>query len=465
MATPSKQSLDANTPTEVTMRRLSLLLLAALCVLLAGLPASAGHNADLHSANVEHLANRDKAGTNSDLAFWGKLAFAGNYGGFRILDISKPANPKVLTDFPCNGAQGDVSVHEANRRLLLFQSIDTPQTKKECDSQNTQDVAPGDFEGIRIFDVTNPRKPFLVTAVETDCGSHTHTTIPDPANDRAIIYVSSYPLTGIGDECQPPHDKISIVEVPDAAPETAGVLKEQPLHADTLPFGEFRACHDITVFLELQIAAAACLSEGQLWDISDPANPDTIGPGHTHIRNPAISIWHSSTFTWDGAVTLFGDEWGGGSAHGCDGPADTRGNIWFYETVTPGTPIADPLGRYIIPRPQPATETCTMHNFNVVPLEGRYLGVSAAYQGGTSVFDFTDPSAAQEIGFYDAQNSDGAGMADTWSTYWYNNFMYANDINRGQDVFKLLNDRGRQVTALKLDHLNPQTQEAVLTGG
>src|SRR5262245_37734318 len=58
------------------------------------------------------VGNADKDGTtNSDLAFWGNLAYAGNYSGFRILDIAGN-QPRTIVDFPCNGPQNDVSVHE-----------------------------------------------------------------------------------------------------------------------------------------------------------------------------------------------------------------------------------------------------------------------------------------------------------------------------------------------------------------
>ena len=51
----------------------------------------------VHSDNIEHLANIPKdalQGTNTDLAFQGKYAFAGNYDGFRIFDISNPKTPE-----------------------------------------------------------------------------------------------------------------------------------------------------------------------------------------------------------------------------------------------------------------------------------------------------------------------------------------------------------------------------------
>ena len=47
---------------------------------------------------------------NSDLAFWGKLAFQGHYEGFRIVDISAPAKPREISFTECFGNQGDVVV-------------------------------------------------------------------------------------------------------------------------------------------------------------------------------------------------------------------------------------------------------------------------------------------------------------------------------------------------------------------
>jgi hypothetical protein len=349
--------------------------------------------------------------------------------------------------------------------------------------------------------------------VPTACGSHTHTTIRDQDDQRAIIYVSSYPTGSSptpagaadfgGPRCTIPHARISIVEIPDRAPQNARVLKEQFLDGDTLPFrgtigsGGTGAigCHDITAYYEDQkqspsgtqanqarrnprrVAGAACLEEGQIWDITQPENPTTTGP-HTHVRNKFITgggLFHTASFTWDGEILLFTDEWQGGGAHGCDGPQDTRGNVWFYENVVPGTPVAPLYGRFIIPRPQPAQEICTMHNGNVIPTNQGYFGVSSAYEGGTSVFDFSGvrdntpimdpvpgdpgdpvpPTVAREIAFFDAQGVDGRGRDDVWSSYWYNDRIFANGGlgrphnpgGRGFDVYKLLTRNGRLVDA------------------
>ncbi|MGH3518946.1 MAG: LVIVD repeat-containing protein [Haloechinothrix sp.] len=429
-------------------------------------PGSTGP--DLHSKNMKLLSNvpRSAPATQSDLAFDGKLAYAGNYLGFRVLDISDPENPTTITDFRCNGAQSDLSVW----RGLLFQSVDAPQNHGGCDSTGAGVTAatPGMFEGIRIFDVSDPANPVHLKSVNTDCGSHTNTLVPDPANNRALIYISSYPL---GNSAQGPncrraedgggHGFISIVDVPLDNPTAATVSKyflDPGTEAATYPIQgttfTFRACHDISVFTELKLAAAACLSESQLWDISDPANPQFLWRFDDPVVNTAnIDLWHSSTFSWDGKVVAFGDESGGGGAARCTNPDDDQGRIWFLDTKT-----GEFLANYKIPRAEQGT--CTMHNFNFVPLDkGRKVLVSAAYTGGTTVVDvdklLTGASEADsEVGFYRPSGS------NTWSSYWYNGFIYANDILRGVDIF-LLSDRAR-AGARKLPYLNPQTQESVI---
>ncbi len=129
------------------------------------------------------------------------------------------------------------------------------------------------------------------------------------------------------------------------------------------------------------------------------------------------------------------------------------------------------VGQWTLPRPQSAAENCTIHNFNVIPVRGRYVLVSANYSGGTSVADFTDPASASEIGHFGPHGANTSASAseighfdphgaNTWSSYWYNNFIYTNDSGRGVDVV-LLSDPAR-AGARKFPYLNPQTQESLL---
>jgi hypothetical protein len=205
---------------------------------------------------IDYSLNDTTSGrTHSDIAFWGNTAVAGNYDGFRIFNTD---THQLLVSYLCRGPQNDVSLWPAsNGHLLLFLSNDTPQTNGAtvCSQNRLSDTTacgPACFEGIRIFDLTDPSSPQLIHAVYTDCGSHTHTLVPDLANNRVLLYVSSYP-SSTGPNCQSPHAKISIVAVPLDAPETASVIATPPV--DAPPFIGV-GCHDITVFMAIHKAAA-----------------------------------------------------------------------------------------------------------------------------------------------------------------------------------------------------------------
>jgi hypothetical protein len=119
---------------------------------------------------------------NSDLAFWGDRAYQGTYDGFRIVDITAPANPKTLNNYDeCFGNQGDVIVWNTT----LIRSWNSPApVGATCDGE----AVPQGWEGVHVFDVSNAANPDLVGAVQTPCGSHTETAVPDLANNRLLIY-------------------------------------------------------------------------------------------------------------------------------------------------------------------------------------------------------------------------------------------------------------------------------------
>lgn len=405
------------------------------------------------SFTLRHMGFSPKpsTATQSDLAFRGNIAIAGSYDGFRIVDITNPTNPTEISRMICNGAQGDVSVYGN----LVFRSIDSPQSSTACDSTNVTASTPGMFEGIQIFDITDLKSPQKVASVATDCGSHTHTLVPDPDNGRVFLYVSSYPLGGaaIGPNCQQPGGFISIVEVPVMNPAAATVSKyflDPGTELGNYLGFMFRSCHDISVFTEIDRAAAACLTEGQLWDISDPAHPEFLWRyDNPNIRPENIDLFHSASFSWDGKLVAFGDESGGGGAARCVDPNDNQGRIWFVDAAT-GTELTS----YKIPRSE--TTTCTMHNFNFVPQKhGQYTLVSSAYTGGTTIVDVNKllmgaSSAEAELGWRKPEGG------NAWSSYWYNGYVYANDILRGLDVYRYIG--GETNTAKKQSYSNPQTQ-------
>jgi hypothetical protein len=258
------------------------------------------------------------------------------------------------------------------------------------------------------------------------------------------------------------HGKISVVEVPLDKPQLASVISTPDVRPAV-------GCHDVTVYPAKDLAAAACLTESQIWDISDPAHPQIL----SHIYNPAINIHHSSTFSWDGNTAVIGDELAGAEATpGCPGGDDHMplGALWFYDVSNPAEPMMK--GTFHIPQQQADSLLCTAHNFNTVPLRSdRDVLVSGWYNGGTTVVDFTDPADPTQLGYYIArgpsQNSDGPVRSTAWSSYWYNGLIYANnfdeDVNsltaksRGLDVLAI--DHPALKGAIKVDHLNAQTME------
>lgn len=403
-------------------------------------PATKNMHAQGHSPNPATFLPGGPSDVNSDLAFWEDLAYNGNYDGFRVIDISAPGNPKELSHTRCNGNQGDVVVWDD----ILVRSWNSPAPSggSTCDGQP---VAPG-FEGLHIFDVSDSSNPELIGEIETQCGSHTATGVPDLANDRLLVYNN-----GSGTACP----FFEIIEVPFDDPGNPVELSREPLV-------ETNRCHDIGVILgDVNLATCASGDAANVYDIgaNDRPGGSLTDPAPVYrIREPGVGMggnWHSATFTFDGEVIILGWEPGGGAAPECESSdPDVKKSAFFYDADT-----GDKLGQWTLPRPQDgAGENCTIHNYNIVPnRNGRYVMVGGHYQAGTWVVDFTNPGRPRTLGFSDPPPLTPPQLGGAWSSYWYNGRIFESDITRGLNVFRF---SGRETGgALRLDHLNPQTQE------
>ncbi|MDG9718309.1 hypothetical protein [Streptomyces sp. DH24] len=423
----------------------------------------------VHSANIEHLVNIPKEtlpGTNSDLAFQGKYAFAGNYDGFRIFDISNPKAPKTVAQVLCPGSQNDISV-SGN---LLFLSTDSSRSDNSCSSTTQPATEKSSWEGMKVFDISDKSNPKYVAAVETACGSHTHTLVPERRN--VYVYVSSYSPSASFPDCQPPHDGISVIKVPRNAPEKAAVVGFPVLFPGEGPDGggnpgaptnpgvsKTTGCHDITVLPSEDLAAGACMGDGILFSITDPENPKVIDRVQDNVN---FAFWHSATFNQKVDKVVFTDELGGGGAATCNaeiGP--NRGANGIYDIVGEGDDRKLVFRSYFkIPRHQAATENCVAHNGSLIPVKGKDLMVQAWYQGGVSVWDFTDSTAPKEIAYFERGplTTDRITTGGSWSAYYYNGYIYSNDIAKGFDVLKLSDRRTDPAKRVHLHELNVQTQ-------
>ncbi|WP_150242969.1 LVIVD repeat-containing protein [Nocardiopsis quinghaiensis] len=445
-------------------RRLAGLTVVGTAALVAGLlgpvPASADDtfvsDADT-SSNVTHVANVPKTETmsayNSDLAFTGDYAIGGNYDGFVVYDISEPEDPQVVSEVLCPGGQGDVSVSGD----LLYFSVDYPRAGTECGAPSVSTTDPDGFEGIRIFDISDKANPQYVSAVRTDCGSHTNTLVPGKDGEHEYVYVSSYSPSERFPNCKPPHDKISVIEIPVDDPSEAKLLDTPVLFPDGGNTGT-AGCHDITVYPQRDIAAGACMGDGVLMDISDPTAPVVTDV----VQDSNFAFWHSATFTNNGETVLFTDELGGGGGATCNeevGPE--RGANAIYEVG--GKKDASELrfqSYYKLPRHQADTENCVAHNGSLIPVPGRDFFVQSWYQGGVSVIDFNDKKNPEQIGHFDRDpiDDDRLVLGGSWSAYYYNGYVYSSDITRGLDVLKLNDPRFRVAEQVRMEEFNPQSQ-------
>ncbi|MEO0558842.1 MAG: hypothetical protein AAF170_11735 [Bacteroidota bacterium] len=192
-------------------------------------------------------------------------------------------------------------------------------------------------------------------------------------------------------------------------------------------------CHDITLYPAIGLAGGACEGYGLLLDITDPVNPRRIDA----VADSNFSYWHSATFSNDGSKVLFTDEWGGGGGPKCrvDDPYEWGANALF--TLNNGEMEFESY--YKMPAPQTSQENCVAHNGSLIPIPGRDVMVQSWYQGGISVFDWTDVSNPIEIAFHDRGpvNADEMASGGSWSVYWYNGVIVSSEISRGLDIFEL----------------------------
>jgi hypothetical protein len=193
-------------------------------------------------------------------------------------------------------------------------------------------------------------------------------------------------------------------------------------------------CHDITVYPAIGLAGGACEGYGLLLDISDVANPRRLAA----VADVNFSYWHSATFSNDGSAVVFTDEWGGGGGPKCRAtdPKEWGANAIF--SIDGGD--LDFRSYYKMPAAQTSAENCVAHNGSLIPVPGRDIMVQAWYQGGVSIYDFTDRDHPVEIAFHDRGPIDAnrMEMGGSWSVYWYNGLIVSSEIARGLDIFELV---------------------------
>ncbi len=428
---------------------------------------------------------------NSDLAFKGVNVVMGNFHGFNTYNVEDAKKPKLVASIACPGGQGDVSIYGN----LLFMSVEQTRGRIDCGTQGVSTpVSVERFRGVRIFDITDLKNPKQVAAVQTCRGSHTHTLVP-VKGDTSNVYVygsgtgnvrSGEELAGCSalDPKEDPNTalfSIDVIKVPLKNPENAAIVARPRIFADattgaiaglwaggdhgpgTQRTSTTNQCHDITVMPEAGLAAGACSGNGILMDISNPEKPTRLD----HVADTNFAYWHSATFNNAGTKVIFTDEWGGGTRPRCRATdALNWGANAIFDIVDKKLVFK---GYYKLPVAQTETENCVAHNGSLVPVPGRDIMVQGWYQGGISVYDFTDSANPVEIAYFDRGPIDAKNLitGGYWSAYWYNGSIYGAEIARGIDVFKLTpsefltKNELDAATLVRFEEFNSQNQPKV----
>jgi hemolysin type calcium-binding protein/LVIVD repeat-containing protein len=474
-------------------RRWLVLPISVVALLALGMPPSSADHAtrdDVRNLNAVGESPNTDSLANSDMAFWGDLAFQGHWEGFRVIDISDPTNPTQLLDYTdctdptlgLGGGQGDVIVWE-DLLVRAWNSGASPTGYCGRDSNgDPMDLRDG-FEGVNVFDISDVTDPQMVAAVDIDtdaaskpagvttgCGAHTLTAVPDPSNGRLLIYVG-----GSSQLCP----GMDLVEVPLNDPASAEWYGRA-----VNPSG--RACHDISVYM-IDKNRAACsgstannTTTGQhgwsYWSMDGSDGGSLEDPALLYERNVSrvnrqtvsdpnengVTLGHTSSWSWDGKIFLWSTEPGGGVNSNCEETdADENREMYFFSAE-----LGEMKGKWTIPT-QSADESCaSIHIMQSIPTtNGLDVMSSGTYMAGTYVVDYTDPTNPHAIGWSDPPADIAPAptpsliLGGAWATYWYNGYLYESNIKKGLFVFEPTSPEAQ--TPVELDFMNPQTMMEV----
>jgi hypothetical protein len=281
----------------------------------------------------------------------------------------------------------------------------------------------GAYNGVMLVDVTNKRRPEVVSAVGHDSA---HTVMPHPTEPYLYILPG-----GLANGTNVPNQSISptaIVDVSDP---------HEPEYVTKFTHN-VQGCHDLGFSHDGAYAFCAGLGEVQVWDIAGDrvTDPQVVGT----IVNPAIQFAHNVVVSPSGRYIAINDEAFG--FHSCSGEAaDLYGSLWIYDISVPEVPV--PAGR-IAPPDHPgdqgfgtlydtgpvngwADSWCAAHNYNWVPGTDDFI-VASWFAGGVTAHDMSDPMSPELVAHYMPHD----GVA--WSGQYYGGYVVTNDMVRGVEI-------------------------------
>lgn len=403
--------------------------------------------------------------------------------GIRIFDVADPIHPREVADVQtCRGSHTHTILPDPRDGVVYvyvsgLAPVRSPSELAGCEAGTVADPNSALFrvEVIRV-PIAHPDQAKIVSSARVFndlTAPPTHgVAYADTANGAMLKQTRSFlgrlglPATATAADSLQAARLLVALQVNRDDTTRARILADSlkqlgiTIRAFGPPRGGPSQCHDITVYPAVGLAGGACSGYGLLLDIKDPLHPVRLQA----VADSNFSFWHSATFSNDASSLLFTDEWGGGTQAKCraSDPIDWGADALFK--LQSGK--LSPVGYFKMPAAQTSTENCVAHNGGLIPVPGRDIMVQGWYQGGLSVFDFTDPAHPKEIAYFDRGPIDASKLVigGYWAGYYYNGYIYGSEIARGLDVFELTPTADltqNEIDAAKLvrfDQLNPQSQ-------
>ncbi len=413
--------------------------------------------------NVKHVDHDGGATGGHVVAEAGRL-YVGAYGeGFRIFDLSEPANPRQIGAYlPGNrtDAVPDAAVYGRDGSKRHFAVLNG--TRRNTATQETR------TDRSEFFDATDPANLVkLAEFVGPEHGEAHNGDIIDsrrlwlPSGGSGVSGDGRYGLriydirplikTPIG-RCQPQAADNPCAPVRIFNGNPVMLWEDSPYRGDKPVGAPFTHTHDITTYPNYPVKQAdgttalrdiILLAEGGSYaneagntgstfviDITDPSNPVVMlrwlherGASHHPIR------YHHEAQFLDShpRVMLVADE---DLHHPCgedDGAdtVDTAGGGVVAVRLSPKLTRATELSEWFIPADTPAP-VCSVHVFS----SRGSLVAFGSYNAGVQVVDYSKPSAPRRV----AQGIEPGTTA--WGALWRRDLIYVGDMARGLDTFR-----------------------------
>lgn len=270
--------------------------IAVLALVPAAVPGGAAHAqaappAPLEAKGLEVVGYNDlgqASGLTSEIWYQKQTVYVGYYcgapQGSSIVDVSDPANPTVLfkTDTMSGTFASDVSAV----------SIDTAAFTGDLFVEPHETCRPGAVAELRIWDVTNPRQPALLSSTVTVDGVHNASPFLRTENGQQKAYLllsnnfadtaDNSDILGKDWEAQDMDADFVIMDITD--PRAPSIVSRWNIHTEMQDLPASTFMHDAWLNAAGTVAYAAYWDAGViLLDVSDVTKPTLI----SQTRYPA----------------------------------------------------------------------------------------------------------------------------------------------------------------------------------